>query len=91
MKFIHFCAIIFLLTACAPSPLEYTLNFAGDSRAELQKVLDHYKDDPEKLAAAKFLIENMPAHHSYKNQKGMAEYYKIASKFLESDLKPIEQ
>ena len=93
MKYKLLIVIMLLFAACsgAKSDLEVALELAGDNRAELQKVLDHYKDAPEKLAAAKFLIENMPAHHSYKNQKGIAEYYKIASKFLESDLKPIEQ
>ncbi len=29
---------------------------------QLLKVLEHYKDDPQKLAAAQFLIDNMPGH-----------------------------
>ncbi|MBP5362438.1 MAG: hypothetical protein J6Y71_05370, partial [Ruminococcus sp.] len=42
--------------------LEYALRAAGNNRGELEAVLEHYKDDPEKLAAARFLIENMPGH-----------------------------
>ncbi|MHC4954710.1 MAG: transglutaminase domain-containing protein [Planctomycetota bacterium] len=40
------------------------LDAAGDNRAELQRVLDHFaKDpDPQKLVAARFLIANMPGH-----------------------------
>ena len=35
---------------------------AGENRQELEHVLWHYKDDSLKLAAARFLIENMPYH-----------------------------
>lgn len=45
--------------------LEYSLAFAGDNRPELEKVLAHYKEQPEKLAAARFLIENMPRWYGY--------------------------
>lgn len=44
--------------------LERALTFAGENRQELEQVLLHYKDDSLKLAAARFLIENMP-YHSY--------------------------
>ncbi len=53
---------VLLLSCSAPSPLDYALEQAGSNRPELEKVLDHYKSDPEKLSAAQFLIENMPAH-----------------------------
>ena len=39
--------------------LEQALLFAGDNRGELEKVLTHYENNPEKLEAAKFLIRNM--------------------------------
>lgn len=56
------------LTACA-SPndkrLEQALQFAGDNRGELEKVLAHYANDSLKLAAARFLITNMPGHTGY--------------------------
>ena len=45
--------------------LEYALNFAGDNRTELSKVLEHYSGDSLKLKAARFLIENMPYYYSY--------------------------
>ncbi|MEY8609662.1 transglutaminase domain-containing protein [Parabacteroides segnis] len=38
---------------------------AGDNRKELEKVLNYYRDDSEKLTAARFLIENMPGHGGY--------------------------
>ncbi|MCF0195677.1 MAG: transglutaminase domain-containing protein [Bacteroidaceae bacterium] len=45
--------------------LEQALQFAGENRVELEKVLTHYVDDSLKLEAAKFLIRNMPGHFSY--------------------------
>lgn len=49
-------------------PIEYrekvleTLDEAGDNQKELLKVLYHYKNDPQKLEAASFLIAYMPDH-----------------------------
>lgn len=45
--------------------LEQALSFAGDNRAELEKVLEHYACEPEKLEAARFLISNMPRWFGY--------------------------
>ena len=58
--------IAFMLFSCEDS-MDKALRSAGDNRSELEKVLDHYKDDPEKLAAAMFLIENMSEHYSYRS------------------------
>jgi len=55
--------------------LEEALSIAGDNRAELERVLQHYKDDPLKLKSAKFLIENMIAHYSYVEENGLTSYY----------------
>lgn len=44
--------------------LENALKMAGENRSELEKVLNHYADNPERLKAAKWLISNMPLHHS---------------------------
>lgn len=46
-------------------PMAKALDKAGRNRGELEKVLDHYSNDPEKLAAARWLIINMPGHYSY--------------------------
>lgn len=57
-----------LFTACqskADKQLEQALQLAGENRKELEKVLDHYNNDPLKLKAAKFLIANMPGHAGY--------------------------
>ena len=56
------------LMACASSDskrLEQALLFAGDNRGELEKVLSHYENNPEKLEAARFLIRNMPRWYGY--------------------------
>ncbi len=45
--------------------MEQALDFAGENRAELEKVLLHYEDSPEKLEAARFLIRNMPRWYAY--------------------------
>lgn len=39
--------------------LEQALFLAKENRKELEMVLDHYKNEPEKLHAAQFLIKNM--------------------------------
>ncbi len=46
---------------------EQAFQQAGDNRAELEKVLAHFKDNPDplKYRAAKFLIENMPYNYTY--------------------------
>ena len=43
--------------------LKFALNYAGENKEELKKVLEHYKDNPEKLNAAHFLIKNMIGKH----------------------------
>jgi hypothetical protein len=60
--------IVFYTKTDAKFDLNYALKEAGSNRTELEKVLDHYRDnseDPLKLEAAKYLITNMP-FHSYK-------------------------
>lgn len=41
---------------------ELVLTLSGNNRDELNKVLVHFKNEPEKLKAVHFLIENMPEH-----------------------------
>ena len=54
------------LSSC-DDDLRHALDMAGDNRAELEKVLLHFKNDPDplKYKAARFLIENMPYHYSF--------------------------
>lgn len=77
-------------TSCESDYLEQSLCLAGENRGELEKVLDHYKDHPQKLAAARFLIENMPAHYSYKGD-GIDGYYRDARGVFHTGLSPKQQ
>jgi hypothetical protein len=73
--------------------LEQALTLAEDNRSELEKVLSHYSGDPAdslKLRAARFLIENMPGHFSYRGDE-VLKYYEIGEKILLSDLTPPQQ
>ena len=68
MSTIFFICLLILLSSCTfnkDNRLEYALRFAENNRTELEKVLDYYSTDPEKLAAARFLIVNMPYHYGY--------------------------
>lgn len=57
-----------ILFSCNQSRLEYALEFAGNNREELEKVLTYYKDSGLKYNAACFLIENMPHYFSYEGR-----------------------
>ena len=61
-------AVLWGLAACA-GPLdrrvEHVLDVAGDNRGELEAVLAHYRDDPEKLHAARLLIAEMEEAYYY--------------------------
>lgn len=62
--------LIMLLLISCDRQLSKSLELAGDNRAEMEKVLEHFKHDPDplKYKAAKFLIENMPYHYSYEGE-----------------------
>ena len=72
--------LVFICFSCGKKQnhLEEALRFAGENRAEMEKVLTHYKQNPEdslKYKAAVFLIENMPGHYSYKYPDYLQSYY----------------
>jgi hypothetical protein len=72
MKYVLFILLVLTLAACQSEKdrrLEYALEFAGDNRVGLEKVLEHYRTDPEKLEAARFLIRNMPGWYSYEGNE----------------------
>ncbi len=72
MKYVLFILLALILAACRSEKekqLECALDFAGDNRLELEKVLEHYRTDPEKLEAARFLIRNMPGWYSYEGNE----------------------
>lgn len=79
--------ILLFFVACQSADdkkLEQALKLAGDNRSELEKVLNHYRDDSLKLEAARFLIRNMPGHGSYAG-KEIEAYYREATPILLSD------
>lgn len=84
--------LAFFVFSCSPEEgsLEAALNAAERNRGELEKVLGHYKNDSAKLAAAQFLIENLPEHYSYRG-KGIDNYYATARALFLSGLSPWEQ
>ncbi len=70
--------------------LRYALQIAGLNRQELERVLNHYSEDSLKLRAARFLIENMPGHYSYRGDL-VDDYYDIAIQLFNSELTPQQQ
>ena len=65
--------------------LHYALKAAGENKSQLKAVLKHYRTvdkDPQKLAAAKYLIANMPAHYSYRDTAAINRYYSQALEIL---------
>ena len=62
--------VAFLLCVACNRNLDRALQQAGENRGEMEKVLAHFKDDPDplKYRAAKFLIENMPYHYTYEGK-----------------------
>lgn len=90
---LKFLVLDFLLISCSNNKISLccALKSAGDNRTQLEYVLDHYKNDnPEKYAAARYLIKNMPAHYSYSGTD-IYSYYKFASEILSSDMTPEKQ
>ena len=76
-----------LLVSCINhAGVDKTLSLAGENRAELEKVLTHYKNSGErkKYRAACYLIDNMKYHGSY----GKIEYLdnRIDSLAREADI-----
>lgn len=69
LKHIYTCLIFLSILSCQTKndALESALKLAGNNRSELEKVLNHYSQNPAdslKLKAAEFLIENMPGHYT---------------------------
>lgn len=88
MTFVASLPLAALLACCLGNKadgLELALRQAGENREELEKVLSHYSGDPEKLAAAEYLITYMPWHYSLDNP-GLKYYYRLARKVLASGL-----
>lgn len=70
MKYSCLIILLFSLYSCengVPKNVKESLEWAGDNRAELEKVIAHYQDpkDSLKLKSAYFLISNMPGKYYY--------------------------
>lgn len=79
MGLLRYLFLLVLLCTCSRSfsPLEEALVLAGENRKELEKVLEHYAQNPAdsvKWQAARFLIENMPGH--YTAEGGLIDVYR---------------
>ena len=86
-KLLSFALTIVLLVGCSKEDryLRDALKAAGENRAELEAVLEHYRtvdNDPLKLEAAKYLIANMPGHYSYSDTAAINSYYRKALEIL---------
>lgn len=87
-----FSVAIVVLTGCAGgsnSALKFALQEAGDNRAALQSVLDHYRGDSLRQAAVVFLIESMPYRYALDGEevRNLHSFYHSAST---SRLKPAD-
>ncbi len=62
--------------------LKDILTFAGSNRAELEKVLYHYKEDSQKQEAARFLLIHMKDRHHYRSAgiDSIRHYLTVATK-----------
>jgi len=79
------CFLVMTLSGCSEDQryLHYSLKVAAENRPQLERVLEHYRHedkDPSKLAAAKYLIMNMPGHFSYSDTASVNHYYDAALK-----------
>jgi hypothetical protein len=85
MRIITYVLITLFISSCSfyDSNLEKALKLAGDNRAELETVLNHYKHNPAKYKATCFLIENMPVHFYIKEN---VELFSIMDSLNRSEL-----
>lgn len=81
---IYLFVLLIPIYSCKESKLERALKFAGENRNELEKTLKHYENEPIKLKAARFLIENMPSHFSY-DIPDYGKWKKLKIKSVKSD------
>ena len=83
-----FIIILFSCTHQENSRLNFALSKAEGNRHQIETVLKHYKNDPLKLKAATYLIENMPFHFtkeefflSSRNEKYIPDITKFRDKY----------
>ena len=59
------CVCLFSCQGQMERRVEQVLDFAGDNRGELEAVLEHYRDDLQRLHAARLLIAEMEGAYYY--------------------------
>lgn len=84
--FTTLCGLVSII-GCARIETNRALEYAGDNRSELEKVLKHYCDDKEKLKAAEYLVKYMPGHRSLWGD--YEEYYDKADSILNLEFQEI--
>ncbi|MDE6078081.1 MAG: transglutaminase-like domain-containing protein, partial [Muribaculaceae bacterium] len=62
--------------------IEMVLEMAGSNRQNLENVLRHFENDSAGLAAAEFLIRNMPMHVSYRDTVGLGHLNAVVDSCL---------
>lgn len=92
MKSICRMAVLMILSVSCTGQirLAHVLDYAGNNKGELERVLEHYSSNPEdslKLKAARFLIRNMAGHYSY-SYSGMEEVYDRIDSVYSLDIAP---
>ncbi|WP_264846629.1 hypothetical protein [Capnocytophaga catalasegens] len=81
--FLLFLTILFFASCSEKNKkLSFALQQAGNNRIELEKVLNHYKNDSLKYKATVFLIENMP-NYKYANSKEVDSIKALMSQIFE--------
>ncbi len=89
---ITFITLLCMISCC--NNLHDALDSAGPNRVELEKVLNHYRlvdRNKEKMLAARYIIENLPAHYSYASNE-IYDYYRYAERILDDkSLTPEQQ
>ena len=71
--------MVLLVFSCQKPNVRQTFENNCENSRKLQTVLEHYKDEPLKAKAAKFLLENMDDHFAYNG-----EAVDIYSRYMDS-------
>lgn len=85
--------VIIFITSCSSKNdhyLKQALDFAGNNRQELEKVLQHYQGDKQKEGAARFLIRNMLGKY-YQEGKLIDEFHLFIDSVYQIEQKEYDQ
>ena len=91
-KYLSILLLLSLAIGCRDNRrLDAALEFAGENRVELERVLEHYRDSGLKYEAARSLIENLPGYYAYgatslDSMKRILAKYKRQQRLSEGEL-----